>query len=42
VGVGTSGRGEMVGKGGRRMNAVQKCVYMYVNAKMLSIELFQE
>jgi hypothetical protein len=25
-------------KGGRRVNMVQKCVHMYVNAKLLSVE----
>jgi hypothetical protein len=27
-----------MGKGGRRVNTVQKCVYMYVNAKMIPVE----
>jgi hypothetical protein len=38
VGVGTSGRGEVEGKGGRKVNIVQKCVHMYVNAKMIAVE----
>jgi hypothetical protein len=25
----------VAGKGGRRVNTVQKCVHMYVNAKMI-------
>jgi hypothetical protein len=37
-GGGTSGKGEMVGKGIRRVNMVKKCVHMYVNAKMISTE----
>jgi hypothetical protein len=32
---GTSEMGEEAGKGGRRVNTVQKCVHMYVNAKMI-------
>jgi hypothetical protein len=36
--VGTSGRGEMVGKGNRRVNMVQKmCIYAS-NAKMIPVE----
>jgi hypothetical protein len=26
------------GKGGRRVNIVQKCVHIYVNAKMIPVE----
>jgi hypothetical protein len=36
--VGTTGRGEIVGDRSRRVNIVQKCVYMHVNAKMTPIE----
>jgi hypothetical protein len=32
---GTSRRGGDFGKRGRRVNTVQKCVYMYVNTKMI-------
>jgi hypothetical protein len=35
-GVGTSGRREVVAKGGKRVNTVQK--HMYVNAKIISVE----
>jgi hypothetical protein len=35
---GTSERGEVAGKGGRRVNMAQKCVHMYVNAKMIPVE----
>jgi hypothetical protein len=31
--IGTSGKGYVAVKGDRRMNTVQKCVHMYVNAK---------
>jgi hypothetical protein len=34
--LGTSGRG----KGYRRVNMVQKCVHMYINAKMIPVETF--
>jgi hypothetical protein len=27
-----------MGKSGRRVNIVQKCVHIYVNAKMISVE----
>jgi hypothetical protein len=38
-GVGTSERGEVVQKGVRKVNMVQKkCVHMYVNAKMIPVE----
>jgi hypothetical protein len=37
-GVGTSGSGDVVGKGGRRVNTVQK-IYIHVNAKMIPIEI---
>jgi hypothetical protein len=37
-GVGTSGKGEVAGKRGRKVNTVQKCVHIYVNAKMIPIE----
>jgi hypothetical protein len=30
--------GEVHLKGGRRMNMVQKCLYMYVNTKMIDVE----
>jgi hypothetical protein len=33
-GNGTNGRGEVTGKGGRR----EKCVHIYVNAKMTPVE----
>jgi hypothetical protein len=29
---------EVAGKGCRRVNIVQKCAHMYVNAKMMPIE----
>jgi predicted RNA-binding protein YlqC (UPF0109 family) len=29
---------EVMGKGGRRVNTVKECVYMYVNAKMIPVE----
>jgi hypothetical protein len=35
---GTSRRGEVVGKGGWMVNTVQKCVHMYVNAKLIPVE----
>jgi hypothetical protein len=38
VKVGSSGRWEVAGKGYGRVNAVKKCMYMYVNAKMIPIE----
>jgi hypothetical protein len=34
----TSGHGEEVGKGGRRVNMVQILCNMYVNGKMISVE----
>jgi hypothetical protein len=35
---GTSGSGEMAGKGGRRMNLILiMCIHMYVNAKMIPV-----
>jgi hypothetical protein len=36
--VGTNGRGEVAGKRSRRLNMVQTCVHMYVNAKIISFE----
>jgi hypothetical protein len=30
--------GKVLGKGGRRVNVIQKCVHMYVNAKMIPTE----
>jgi hypothetical protein len=39
---GTSGRGKVLGKGGRRLNMVQKCAHMYVNAKIIPVETTQE
>jgi hypothetical protein len=38
LGVGNIERGEVTGKGGRRINKVQKCVHMYVKAKMIPVE----
>jgi hypothetical protein len=35
---GTRGRREVVGKGSRRINMVQKCVHMYVNVKIIPAE----
>jgi hypothetical protein len=35
---GISEREEVLGKGGRRVNTVQKCVHMYVNGKMIPVE----
>jgi hypothetical protein len=35
---GTSKRGEVLGKGSRRVNMVKKCVCMKVNAKMIPVE----
>jgi hypothetical protein len=36
---GTSGRGEVLGKGGRRVDMVQKmCMHVYFNAKMIPVE----
>jgi hypothetical protein len=35
---GTSGKGELLRKGGRRVNTVQKCVHLYVNEKMIPAE----
>jgi hypothetical protein len=35
---GTSGKGDIMGKGVRRVNMVQKCVHMYVNAKMIPVK----
>jgi hypothetical protein len=32
------GMGEVVGKRGRRVNMVQKCVHRHVNAKMIPVE----
>jgi hypothetical protein len=29
----------VAGKGGKRVNMVQKCVHIYVNAKMISVEI---
>jgi hypothetical protein len=34
--------GEATGKVGRRVNTVQKCVHMYVNAKILPMEVLQQ
>jgi hypothetical protein len=43
VRAGTSGRGEVMGKGGRRVNMVQKkSVHIYVNAKRYLLKLLQE
>jgi hypothetical protein len=38
VGKGKEVGGEVVVKGGRRVDMVQKCVHMYVNAKMIPVE----
>jgi hypothetical protein len=35
---GTCGRGKVAEKGGWRVNMVQKCVHMHVNAKMIHVE----
>jgi hypothetical protein len=35
----TSGRSEVVGRGDRRVSRMQKCVQMYVNAKMVLVEI---
>jgi thiosulfate reductase cytochrome b subunit len=37
-GIGTCRRREVVGKVGRRVNTVQKCVYMYIIAIMIPVE----
>jgi hypothetical protein len=37
-GVGTCGRGKVAGKGDRKMNMGQKCLHMYVNAKMRPVK----
>jgi hypothetical protein len=37
-GGGTSGRGEVARKGGRRVNMCKNCVYIWVNAKILPVE----
>jgi hypothetical protein len=34
-----SGSGEVAGKRGRRVNTVQKMLHMYVNAKMIPVEI---
>jgi hypothetical protein len=31
-------RGEVVGKGSRKVNMVQNCVHMHVNAKIIPVE----
>jgi hypothetical protein len=31
-------KGEVARKGSRRVNTVQKCVHMYINAKMIPVE----
>jgi hypothetical protein len=41
-GISTDGRGKIVGKGGRRVNTVKRCVHMHVNAKLYHLKLFQE
>jgi hypothetical protein len=28
----------MAGKGGRRVNTVQKCIHMHINAEMIPVE----
>jgi hypothetical protein len=38
----TSGTREEVGEGCRRVNIVQYCVRVYVNEKMIPLQLFQE
>jgi hypothetical protein len=37
-GLGTSGKGEDVGKGYRRVMWCKYCVYMYINGKMRPVE----
>jgi hypothetical protein len=37
-GVGIYERGEVARKGGRRVNTMQKCVHVFVNAKMIPVE----
>jgi hypothetical protein len=32
------GRGSWGAEGGRRVNMVQKCIHMYLNAKMIPVE----
>jgi hypothetical protein len=39
---GTSGRGEVKRKGVRRVNMVQRCVHMYVDAEMVPVETIPE
>jgi hypothetical protein len=41
-GFGIIGRGEVTGKRGRRVNTMQKCVHMYVNATMIPVEYIPE
>jgi hypothetical protein len=36
--IGTSGRGDTVGKGGRRVSTVQKYVHMYISEKMIPVD----
>jgi hypothetical protein len=35
---GTSGQREVLRKEGRRVNMVQNCLHMYINAKMIPVE----
>jgi hypothetical protein len=37
-GVGTSGNGEVVGKGSWRVNTGKKCAHLYINVKMIPAE----
>jgi hypothetical protein len=39
--VGPRWEGEVMGKGGRKVNTVQKCVHMYVNAKIILVQTIQ-
>jgi hypothetical protein len=42
LGVGTSGRGEDIRKGCRRVNMVEYYALVYANRKMRPVETFQE